>query len=159
MQSQGYGPPMYGRPARPSQPAMPPAARPMQSGGRGPPYPGPSYGPGAGPPVQVPAPSASYGPGASGVVEQFGTMVLSGPGPRSNVPIQDPPVPRYEQPQTPPPLSSKGVRFPLRPGQGRTGQRCMVKANHFFAELPDKDLHQYDVSIFVFPSESCMVVL
>jgi eukaryotic translation initiation factor 2C len=26
------------------------------------------------------------------------------------------------------------------------GQRCIVKANHFFAELPDKDLHQYDVS-------------
>jgi hypothetical protein len=29
------------------------------------------------------------------------------------------------------------------------GQKCIVKANHFFAELPDKDLHQYDVS-FVF---------
>jgi eukaryotic translation initiation factor 2C len=27
------------------------------------------------------------------------------------------------------------------------GQKCIVKANHFFAELPDKDLHQYDVAI------------
>uniref|UniRef100_A0A1D1XWX4 Protein argonaute 1A n=1 Tax=Anthurium amnicola TaxID=1678845 RepID=A0A1D1XWX4_9ARAE len=43
--------------------------------------------------------------------------------------------------------SSKSMRFPLRPGKGSTGARCVVKANHFFAELPNKDLHQYDVSI------------
>lgn len=43
------------------------------------------------------------------------------------------------------PASSKSMRFPLRPGPGRSGTRCIVKANHFFAELPDKDLHQYDV--------------
>ncbi|KAB1212155.1 Protein argonaute 1 [Morella rubra] len=43
--------------------------------------------------------------------------------------------------------SSKSMRFPLRPGKGSTGTRCIVKANHFFAELPDKDLHQYDVTI------------
>ncbi|XP_042013844.1 protein argonaute 1-like [Salvia splendens] len=45
------------------------------------------------------------------------------------------------------PASSKSLRFPLRPGKGNYGTRCVVKANHFFAELPDKDLHQYDVSI------------
>lgn len=44
------------------------------------------------------------------------------------------------------PVSSKSLRFPLRPGRGSTGSRVIVKANHFFAELPDKDLHQYDVS-------------
>jgi len=44
------------------------------------------------------------------------------------------------------PASSKAVRFPLRPGKGTHGSRCIVKANHFFAELPNKDLHQYDVS-------------
>ncbi|KAM0945217.1 hypothetical protein DsansV1_C10g0100351 [Dioscorea sansibarensis] len=43
--------------------------------------------------------------------------------------------------------SSKSMRFPLRPGKGSNGTKCLVKANHFFAELPDKDLHQYDVSI------------
>lgn len=48
--------------------------------------------------------------------------------------------------QTVAPASSKSLRFPLRPGKGKYGQSCMVKANHFFAELPDKDLHQYDVS-------------
>ncbi|GMP32881.1 hypothetical protein CsSME_00006439 [Camellia sinensis var. sinensis] len=47
----------------------------------------------------------------------------------------------------PAPPSSKSMRFPLRPGKGSSGTRCIVKANHFFAELPDKDLHQYDVSI------------
>ncbi|KAJ8559744.1 hypothetical protein K7X08_003802 [Anisodus acutangulus] len=46
-----------------------------------------------------------------------------------------------------PPASSKSMRFPLRPGKGSNGTSCIVKANHFFAELPDKDLHQYDVSI------------
>jgi len=43
--------------------------------------------------------------------------------------------------------SSKSMRFPLRPGKGRAGKICIVKANHFFVELPDKDLYQYDVSI------------
>lgn len=48
-----------------------------------------------------------------------------------------------------PPASSKSMRFPLRPGKGSIGGRCMVKANHFFVELPDKDLHQYDVSMML----------
>ncbi|KAI4374458.1 hypothetical protein MLD38_012451 [Melastoma candidum] len=47
----------------------------------------------------------------------------------------------------PAPPSSKSMKFPLRLGLGSKGTRCIVKANHFFAELPDKDLHQYDVSI------------
>ncbi|KAG9133575.1 hypothetical protein Leryth_016526 [Lithospermum erythrorhizon] len=45
------------------------------------------------------------------------------------------------------PASSKSTKFPSRPGQGSIGTKCIVKANHFFAELPDKDLHQYDVTI------------
>ncbi|CAK9204737.1 unnamed protein product [Sphagnum troendelagicum] len=73
------------------------------------------------------------------------------------VPVQSPAEVEEEQapsasPQqqpvvAPPPVSSKSLRFPLRPGRGRMGQKCIVKANHFFAELPDKDLHQYDVAI------------
>jgi len=43
------------------------------------------------------------------------------------------------------PVSSNAYKFPHRPGSGSIGTRCLVKANHFFAELPDKDLHQYDV--------------
>lgn len=46
--------------------------------------------------------------------------------------------------------SSKSIRFPLRPGKGSSGTRCIVKANHFFAELPNKDLHQYDVCFYWF---------
>ncbi|KAJ0968996.1 hypothetical protein J5N97_021873 [Dioscorea zingiberensis] len=42
---------------------------------------------------------------------------------------------------------SKSMRFPQRPGTGSLGSKCVVKANHFFTELPDKDLHQYDVSV------------
>lgn len=48
-------------------------------------------------------------------------------------------------------LSSSSYKFPHRPGRGSIGTRCLVKANHFLAELPDKDLHQYDVRV-VFPS-------
>jgi eukaryotic translation initiation factor 2C len=43
------------------------------------------------------------------------------------------------------PLPGSLYKFPRRPGSGRVGTRCLVKANHFLAELPDKDLHQYDV--------------
>ncbi|XP_020259992.1 protein argonaute PNH1-like, partial [Asparagus officinalis] len=46
-----------------------------------------------------------------------------------------------------PPVSSKGVVFCRRPGFGQIGTRCLVKANHFLAQLPDKDLNQYDVTI------------
>ncbi|CAA2987634.1 argonaute 10 [Olea europaea subsp. europaea] len=45
------------------------------------------------------------------------------------------------------PSSSKSLSFARRPGCGQIGTKCIVKANHFFAELPDKDLNQYDVSI------------
>lgn len=44
------------------------------------------------------------------------------------------------------PSSSKSLSFAPRPGYGQVGTKCIVKANHFFAELPDKDLNQYDVS-------------
>ncbi|KAJ7979975.1 Argonaute family protein [Quillaja saponaria] len=45
------------------------------------------------------------------------------------------------------PTSSKCLNFASRPGFGQVGTKCIVKANHFFAELPDKDLNQYDVTI------------
>ena len=43
------------------------------------------------------------------------------------------------------PTSSKALSFAQRPGFGQLGTKCVVKANHFFTELPDKDLNQYDV--------------
>lgn len=49
-----------------------------------------------------------------------------------------------------PPVSSKGIGFCRRPGFGQIGTRCLVKANHFLAQLPDKDLVQYDVSVLSF---------
>ncbi|CAK9201819.1 unnamed protein product [Sphagnum troendelagicum] len=82
------------------------------------------------------------------IVEQFGSLeiqlhhkpqVLAAHSPED----QGPPSPQ----SVAPPVSSKAVRFPLRPGRGRLGQKCIVKANHFSVELPDKDLHQYDVAI------------
>ncbi|KAL3613183.1 Protein argonaute 10 [Castilleja foliolosa] len=41
----------------------------------------------------------------------------------------------------------KGLIFLDRPGFGQLGTKCIVKANHFLAELPEKDLNQYDVTI------------
>ncbi|XAR53149.1 hypothetical protein NMG60_11021574 [Bertholletia excelsa] len=69
------------------------------------------------------------------VTEQYQQLTLQHEGQPSSQAIQ--PVPH----------SSKSMRFPSRPGKGITGTRYILKANHFFAELPDKDLHQYDVSI------------
>lgn len=45
------------------------------------------------------------------------------------------------------PSSSKSLTFPMRPGFGQLGTKCIVKANHFLADLPEKDLNQYDVTI------------
>ncbi|CAL8073750.1 unnamed protein product [Prunus armeniaca] len=45
------------------------------------------------------------------------------------------------------PTSSKSLSFARRPGFGQVGIKCIVKANHFFAELPEKDLNHYDVCI------------
>ena len=42
--------------------------------------------------------------------------------------------------------SSKGLVFHRRPGYGQLGRKCMVKANHFLAQVPDTDLSQYSVS-------------
>lgn len=87
-------------------------------------------------------------PAVSGLSQQFGKMVS----------IQEPSTSTVEQEAGPstlppaeqmiaPPASSKSLRFPLRPGHGKIGVECIVKANHFLAALPDKDLHQYDVTI------------
>ncbi|XP_071724545.1 protein argonaute 5-like [Rutidosis leptorrhynchoides] len=46
-----------------------------------------------------------------------------------------------------PPASSKGSRFPARPGYGKLGMKCLVRANHFLVDVADKDLNHYDVSI------------
>ncbi|KAL5729468.1 Protein argonaute PNH1 [Ranunculus cassubicifolius] len=50
-------------------------------------------------------------------------------------------------PQVEPLVSSKGLEFRRRPGYGQAGTKCIVRANHFLAELPDKDLSHYHVMI------------
>ncbi|XP_010243012.1 PREDICTED: protein argonaute MEL1-like [Nelumbo nucifera] len=45
------------------------------------------------------------------------------------------------------PASSKAVSCPARPGYGRVGTRCSLRANHFLISFSEKDLHHYDVSI------------
>ncbi|XP_078148835.1 protein argonaute MEL1-like [Carex rostrata] len=46
-----------------------------------------------------------------------------------------------------PPRSSKSIGYPDRPGFGRAGTKCVVRANHFLVEITDKDLYHYDVAI------------
>jgi hypothetical protein len=44
-------------------------------------------------------------------------------------------------------VSSKAARFPVRPGLGKAGRKCILFANHFFAKFkPDLELYHYDVS-------------
>ncbi|XP_057968786.1 protein argonaute PNH1-like isoform X2 [Malania oleifera] len=46
------------------------------------------------------------------------------------------------------PASSKNnLLFHRRPGYGQLGTKCIVKANHFLAEVPMSDLSQYSVTI------------
>ncbi|KAL2930556.1 Protein argonaute 1A [Bienertia sinuspersici] len=88
--------------------------------------------------------AASSQPGSSQSQTQTLTQLQQS---LEGISVQEPTSESQSQAIQPLPSSSKSVRFPLRPGKGSTGIRCIVKANHFFAELPDKDLHQYDVSM------------
>ncbi|XP_028793138.1 protein argonaute 1-like isoform X1 [Neltuma alba] len=110
---------------------------------------GPSYGGPSGP--QAPElHQATPVPHHAGVTPQIATSEASSSSRQfdpSQVEQQMGQMTIHSESVSPAPPSSKSVRFPLRPGKGSYGTRCMVKANHFFAELPNKDLHQYDVTI------------
>ncbi|CAN1252733.1 Protein argonaute 5 [Linum perenne] len=43
--------------------------------------------------------------------------------------------------------SSKAIALPLRPGFGRAGMKCVVRANHFLVKVAANDIRHYDVSI------------
>ncbi|KAG1347516.1 hypothetical protein COCNU_06G013450 [Cocos nucifera] len=58
-----------------------------------------------------------------------------------------PPQPPSAAMAVTPPASSKALRHPPRPGFGKFGRRCVVKANHFLVEVAGKDLCHYDVSM------------
>ena len=45
-----------------------------------------------------------------------------------------------------PPLSSKGITPPSRPGFGTLGRKLLVRANHFVVQVADNDICHYDVS-------------
>uniref|UniRef100_A0A7N0U3U9 Argonaute 1 n=1 Tax=Kalanchoe fedtschenkoi TaxID=63787 RepID=A0A7N0U3U9_KALFE len=149
MAPQHSGAPVEQYQGREAQPRGPPQQR-RGGGGRGA---GPSPG---GPRSPVPElHQATPAPYQAVVTQQsLPSGQPADPGSSSQKP-DSPPVSQLGQMSIQPegsstqiaPASSKAVRFPLRPGKGSTGTRCIVKANHFVAELPDKDLHQYDVSI------------
>ncbi|EOY30932.1 Stabilizer of iron transporter SufD / Polynucleotidyl transferase isoform 3, partial [Theobroma cacao] len=44
-------------------------------------------------------------------------------------------------------IPCKSLMFHRRPGYGQLGTKCMVKANHFLAEIPGSDLSHYSVEI------------
>ncbi|KAE8726562.1 Protein argonaute 1A [Hibiscus syriacus] len=115
----GGGGPYPGGPSRPSVPELHQATQPSQVEVTPRPYPSES-GPSSRPPEQAP------------LVEHLQQLSIQQEASQEIQPVAP---------------SSKSMRFPLRPGKSSTGIKCIVKANHFFAELPDKDLHQYDVTI------------
>ncbi|XP_011010386.1 PREDICTED: protein argonaute 5-like, partial [Populus euphratica] len=44
-------------------------------------------------------------------------------------------------------VSSKAMVPPRRPDYGKTGKKCVIRANHFVVEVSDRDLFHYDVAI------------
>lgn len=109
---------------------------------------GPSYGGSSRPPVPELHQATSVQSYQTGVSPQPTSSEASSSLPPEPVDLE-PSVGQMviaEATPTPPPQSKSSMRFPLRPGKGSYGIKCIVKANHFFAELPNKDLHQYDVS-------------
>ena len=108
----------YGGPSRPQVPELHQATQVQYQAAVTPP-----------PPASSEASSSSQPPEMPQVEQQMGQMTI-----------------HSEAAPSAPPASKSSMRFPLRPGKGSYGTKCIVKANHFFAELPKKDLHQYDVS-------------
>ncbi|RLM86725.1 hypothetical protein C2845_PM04G04760 [Panicum miliaceum] len=49
-----------------------------------------------------------------------------------------------QQPPAAPPVSSKGIPHPARPGFGTVGRRVVVRANHFLVEVADNDICHYN---------------
>lgn len=41
--------------------------------------------------------------------------------------------------------SCKSLTFPRRPDFGQLGTKCLVKANHFLAKIPESDISHYNV--------------
>ncbi|RZS12036.1 hypothetical protein BHM03_00043429, partial [Ensete ventricosum] len=89
-------------------------------------------GPSAAGPSRPPAPdlhqassqaSSSQQSEASSIQQQFQQLSVEGETASQAI-----------QPVVPVAPSSKSLRFPLRPGKGSYGVKCVVKANHFFAE-------------------------
>ncbi|KAF7087370.1 hypothetical protein CFC21_090567 [Triticum aestivum] len=152
----------------------PPRGGPARGGGRGP-FPQQQVPQGGGrgnqgftgAPLQPPQPrdDAAAGRGRGRAARGTGTRhpgdgrgAARGAGTSSPAPVAAGPLGRLppdlrqameepSEPQEAIPASSKAIRFPPRPGKGSAGSRCLVKANHFIAQLPDKDLHHYHVSI------------
>ncbi|PHT51932.1 Protein argonaute 1A [Capsicum baccatum] len=52
--------------------------------------------------------------------------------------------------------SERSIVFPRRPGYGQLGTKCLVKANHFIAELSERNLSQYSVKIT--PEVKCTIL-
>ncbi|KAK1398330.1 Argonaute [Heracleum sosnowskyi] len=120
---------------------------PVQAYGRGGNVPAPVAQPVMQPPVQAPVQAPVLATNAeassSSVValsEEVEKMTIgASAGPSVQQPVKQPPAR--------PPASSKAVRLPVRPGYGRAGRKCIVRANHFLVKVADNDLHHYDVTI------------
>ncbi|KAL8188583.1 hypothetical protein R6Q57_029871 [Mikania cordata] len=135
--------PHQGRGSQQQQTSRGTAPAPSQHGG----FSGPMY---AGGPSLTPTPElhqATQAPQQPGVTMQHPSPYGKPPAEVVHGESSSYQSAQKDEPILAAPASSKSMRFPLRPGTGSSGTRCIVKANHFFAELPDKDLHQYDVTI------------
>lgn len=57
------------------------------------------------------------------------------------------------------PSSERNLTFLHRPGYGTIGSKCVVKANHFIAEISEKNLCHYNVSCFFGASCTCRYMI
>jgi eukaryotic translation initiation factor 2C len=120
------------------------------------------------PPPATPSSSSSLVPplaaaaAASALARDMGRLAVAGPAPPAPSAArpgaiaapaahrslaQPAPAQQHQQPPPAPPVSSKGMAHPARPGYGTVGTKVMVRANHFFVEVEDKEsICHYDVS-------------
>ncbi|TVU41245.1 hypothetical protein EJB05_14748, partial [Eragrostis curvula] len=141
---------VHARPAapRPAAPVVVPAA--ASTSARPPPPPT-----AAASSSSAPAPPPAAAAAASALARDMGRLAVADPAPRAPAPRPGAPAPAarseadaaaYQKPQLPP-VSSKGIAHPARPGVGTIGKKVVVRANHFLVDVADNDIVHYDVSI------------
>lgn len=133
--------------SRPEPTVTPVWARGRGGGGRGRGAGG--RGQGGGDPRQstAPQPASSYQPVTSSATSYVASSSSAPPPSASSSALQAQQLGREIEEKLSLQHPVSGLAPPKRPGVGKVGMKCVVRANHFIVQVADRGFFHYDVSI------------